>query len=122
MTSVLVIDDDQQIREAIALTLRQEDYRVVCAPDGGEGENILQTDSVDVVITDIFMPNQDGLQTIMHIRRRWPSLKIIAVSGTDAGSPGYLRHAKLLGADRVLAKPFNAAQLCGAVQACVGAE
>ena len=117
MPKILVIDDDRLTREAVSLILADEDYEVLCAFDGAEGEKALQANKVDVVITDIFMPNQDGLQTIINIRRNWPELKIIAMSGS-ADHHDYLRHAKLLGAHCVLTKPFYAAQLVEGLRAC----
>ena len=117
MPHILVIDDDQQIRQAISLILSEEDCEVTCAFDGAEGERALRVNKVDIIITDIFMPNQDGLQTIINIRRDWPALKIIAMSGST-DHHDYLRHAKLLGAHHILAKPFNAAQLVEGINAC----
>ena len=74
MPHVLVIDDDQQIRQAISLILSEEDCEVTCAFDGYEGERALKINKIDIIITDIFMPNQDGLQTIINIRPSVPTM------------------------------------------------
>jgi len=119
MKTVVVIDDDRQVREAISLTLRENGFSAIGASNGREGESILGSHPVDIVVTDIFMPEQDGLQTITAIRQRWPSINIVAISGSGAdGSVVYLRCAKLMGAHHVLAKPFNAAELLTAVRDC----
>ena len=120
MPNILVIDDDQIVGEMISLALREDGYCVACAADGLRGEGIMDTSPVDIVITDINMPEQDGIQTIMNIRRRWPSVGIIAISGrAGLGKPGYLRHARLLGAVEALEKPFSVGQLREAVEACM---
>jgi len=128
MPCVLVIDDCRFTRKAVASMLEAGGWDVVCAADGREGEEVVQSWHVDVVITDIFMPTQDGIETIMRLRERRPSLKIIAMSGAGADGadgdayrqiePPYLRHAKLLGAHQVLTKPIQPPQLIAAVRAC----
>lgn len=122
MTTILVIDDDRQIREAIGLTIEQDnECKVIAAADGLEGEAVLRRldGRVDLVITDIFMPDQDGLQTIINIRKRWPLVKIIAMTGSADDNQNYLRHALLFGANRALMKPFRVDDLLVSVQACL---
>ena len=82
-----------------------------------KGCRALRSDRYDLVITDIFMPDQDVLRTIMDIRRDWPALRIIAISGGSCDQLGYLRCAQLLGASQTLMKPFDADQLLAAVRA-----
>ena len=82
-------------------------------------EKLFQPTAIDVAITDIFMPEQDGLETIIHIRQRWPTIKIIAVTGSDDDQRCYLRCAELLGANKVLMKPFRYPLLAASVYACL---
>ena len=127
MPTVLVIDDCQFVRRVVSLMLEDEGCEVVCASDGREGVEAIQNRHVDVVITDIFMPIQDGIETIMRLRKQRPSLQIIAMSGGDGVDardfkniePPYLRHAKLLGANHALIKPICSRKLSAALRACL---
>ena len=108
MAKILVIDDDDTVRSSIRLALEDADHEVVEAPDGAEGVNRVKTQPVDLVITDIFMPEKEGLETIDEIRHAFPKLKIIAISGGGRIEPqDYLEIAQQLGADRTLLKPFD---------------
>ncbi len=110
MASVLVIDDESTIRALVRRILSSARYSVTEAADGRDGLEYLAAERPAVVITDIFMPNMEGLETIREIRRRSPDTKILAISGSDF-SPKYLGTAQLFGADAVLRKPFRAAEL-----------
>lgn len=109
MKRVLVIDDDEDLREMIQLILVGAGYAVEAATDGTEGRARLQDGAFDLVITDIFMPDQDGIETIAGIRGDQLDVKIIAMSGGGKRSraAGYLRTAVEIGADAALPKPFD---------------
>jgi DNA-binding response OmpR family regulator len=112
MTRVLIIDDDLVLRRALAKHLERAGYDVLQASDGDTGIRECQRHPVDLVVVDIFMPRQGGLQTIGGLRREWPAMKILAMSGVkSAGSLDVEKHAIALGADRFVTKPFEAATL-----------
>jgi CheY-like chemotaxis protein len=114
---VLVIDDDANVRATIRHVLSRENYRVQCATDGVGGLRIFREFAPDVVITDLIMPQQDGLVTIEEIKRERRAIGIIAISGGGrVGNMDMLRMAKRMGADHVLAKPFSAADLLRTVR------
>lgn len=106
--SILVIDDDETIRVLLRAILEKEDYRVVDAPDGAKGIRQYQESPTDMVITDLIMPEKEGIETIRDLRREFPHVKIIAVSGGGRiGPDSYLKMAKGVGALRTLSKPFD---------------
>jgi CheY-like chemotaxis protein len=102
---ILIVDDDVQVRSFLAALLEAEGYTVLQASDGREVQALCDQDDIDLVITDLVMPEQEGLETIHVIRHRWPKLPIIAVSGAFGGA--YLDLAKKLGAAAVIRKPFQ---------------
>jgi len=81
MARILVIDDDIQILEMLGQTLEREGYEVVDALDGKEGMRLYREAPTDLVITDIVMPEKEGVETIMELKRDFPDVKIIAMSG-----------------------------------------
>ena len=115
MAKVLVVDDDEAVRSTVRRTLEREGHVVEEAIDGRDAIDAIIHARFAVVITDVFMPGLDGIETIARIRELDPALPIIAISGraTDGFSP--LEDAKLLGADRVLGKPFQVDELLGMV-------
>lgn len=109
---VLVIDDEQLIRLQMRTALEQEGFVVHEAANGNEGLTRIALAVPHVVITDILMPDKEGIETILELRRRYPSIRIIAISGGGrTGNKDFLRTAKHLGADRILAKPFGLMEL-----------
>ena len=110
---VCVIDDDEQVRNTLAEILRRSGYGVVLASDGDMGLEVLEKSGAEVVVTDIVMPNREGIETIREIRLRFPDVRILAMSGggSKASSTDFLELAYALGADDVLAKPFRMAEL-----------
>ena len=104
---ILVIDDEGLLRSLLRMALEEAGHDVAEAPDGNAGIAMLRDTSVDLIVTDIVMPGKEGLDTIPEIRRDYPEVKVIAISG-GGRLPGnlYLRIAELLGADRALCKPF----------------
>ncbi|HEX9283764.1 MAG TPA: response regulator [Gemmatimonadales bacterium] len=112
MARVLIIDDDVMLRQALTKHLERAGHDVRQAASGDAGIRSYERHAADVVIVDIFMPGQGGLQTIGRLRREWPTVKIVAMSGAaSVGSLDVEGHAVALGADRFLGKPFDAATL-----------
>jgi len=121
MARILLIDDDDQVRGAIRRILERAGYTVVDAPDGEAGIRAQREQPADVIITDIFMPQQDGIETIRQLRREFPGGKIIAISGGDRTRTMDLRKdAELFGASRTLGKPFELSELLNAVRELLG--
>jgi len=122
MARILVIDDQEPIRRIVRRTLEQDGHEVFDASDGEIGMDILETQAFDVVITDIFMPGQDGIVTLRQIRKRFPAVKVIVISGGDSSGLLDLRKdAELLGAVSSLQKPFNARDVMDKVRAALEA-
>ena len=119
MPSVLVVDDEDQIRQLIRETLEQAGYEVQEARDGKEGLDRYRAKAADLVIMDILMPDQDGLESIMTLRREFPAAKVIAITGGSdmIGILNFLDVAKMLGARRTLQKTFDMKTLLEAAAA-----
>lgn len=108
MARILVIDDDEWIRSALAAALRKLGHEVKEAQDGNEGLRLHYAAPGDLVLTDIVMPEKEGLDVIRRLHADFPTVPIIAMSGYFAHSSGlYLHLAKKLGAHAVLAKPIE---------------
>lgn len=115
-TDILFVDDDPIIRSLYEKVLVREGYRVFTAADGRTGLKVLERAPVPMLITDIFMEEMDGIELITRIHKRFPQMKIIAISGGGAyRASECLRLATALGADESLAKPFRADELIHAV-------
>ncbi|MEX2616174.1 MAG: response regulator [Alphaproteobacteria bacterium] len=114
---VLVIDDEANARDTIAMMLENGGYEVRQAADGNGGLRALQEGTVDLVITDLIMPEKEGIETIVEIRKRWPDIRIIAISGGGRVSNlDFLEIARKLGANAILRKPFTRSQLLECVK------
>jgi YesN/AraC family two-component response regulator len=117
MTRVLIIDDESQIRSMLKLMLERDGYEVAEAPDGIEAIRIYRQDPADLIITDLIMPNQDGIGMIIALKKEFPDVKIIAMSGGGLNKPeGYLKGAKKLGAACTLKKPIDRDELLRAIK------
>ena len=113
---VLVIDDMEGVRRFVKRALERAGHEVLLIEDGKHAAQATAQGLPDVVLTDIFMPGHDGLQTIRELQADAPQLPIIAMSGGGSSVPGdYLSLAKKLGASVVLRKPFTVAELLAAV-------
>jgi|SRR5579862_8032186 len=113
---ILVIDDDHLVRYTLSKILRKHGHEVSMAADGARGTELLSAERPELVITDIIMPEQEGFETIVQIRRDYEHIKVIAISGGfRTGNLDVLSMAHALGADDVLAKPFEEDDLLRAV-------
>lgn len=120
MTKILVIDDDALVRKSIVHLLEGADYDVQDAEDGARGMALFRSERPDLVITDIVMPEQEGIQTIPEMRKAKPDAKIIAISGGGRiGNTDFLKIASHLGAMAVIAKPFDADEFLALVKDCL---
>lgn len=119
MPSVLVVDDQDEVRQLIRETLEQAGYEVEEARDGKEGLERYRARSTDLVIMDILMPEQDGLEAIMTLHREFPDTRVIAMTGGSdtIGVLNFLDVAKMFGARRTLQKPFELKVLLDVVAA-----
>jgi DNA-binding response OmpR family regulator len=123
MSRILIIEDNEDARRFMALALKGEGYDVAVAEDGEEGLQIQRHAPAEVLITDIFMPNKDGIETIVDFRSKFPAVKIIAMSGGRSSSNvDYLDTAREIGADECLSKPFGLHELLSAVQGVMARE
>ena len=116
MARILIIDDEPQIRSMLKLMLEREGYEVVEAPDGVEGIEVYRQNPADLIITDLIMPNKDGIGMIIDLKKEFPDVNIIAMSGGGLNKPdGYLKGAKKLGAACTLTKPIDREEMLKAV-------
>jgi DNA-binding response OmpR family regulator len=116
MATILIIDDDKSILILIKKRLINEGFNVLTASNGEEGMNLFNDNQVDLVITDIIMPDKDGFVTIVELKKICPDIKIIAMSGGGRGLPEYyLDTAKSFGAQYILEKPFEISDVLEAV-------
>lgn len=114
---ILVIDDDEQIRILLRRVMEWAGYEVQEAENGRQGMRFQRSNPADLVITDLIMPEQEGLETIRELKKEFIDLKIIAISGGGRiGPEAYLPAAGELGANRVFSKPFDVKVILQAVQ------
>ncbi len=117
MARILLIDDDAIAREILKTLFEDVGYEVQEAADGLQGTNLFRENPADLVITDIVMPQKEGIETIMDLRREFPAVKIIAISGGGERltRESCLQAAELAGARRTFAKPINVLDLLNAM-------
>jgi YesN/AraC family two-component response regulator len=114
---ILIIDDDFHVRDMMERLLRRAGYDAQLAENGVEAVKMHRENPMDLVITDIIMPEKEGLEIITEFRREYPPVKLIAISGGGRiGPANYLKMAKLLGAERTFAKPVDTSQLLSAIE------
>ena len=106
---VLVVDDEPSLLKAIATILEDAGFQVVTAANGREARARASEHQIDLLITDLGMPEEDGIELVRRLKTERPGLRIIAMSGTYG--PDLLKAAQLLGADSTLSKPMTASQL-----------
>ena len=113
---ILVVDDDPDIRAVITINLTRLGHRVSTAADGRAATAAVASTKFDLVITDLLMPDKEGLELIKELRATSASMPIIAMSGGGRNAPGgYLDIARRFGAQAVLKKPFASAELAKAI-------
>jgi DNA-binding NtrC family response regulator len=120
MNSVLIIEDDDFVQNMLKQTFERAGFDVDTAPNGRIGIKLYESKPYDVVITDLIMPDMEGIETISHLRKSDPAVKVIAISGGGRNGPeDYLHLAKKMGAMRAFTKPVNRSALIDAVQQLV---
>lgn len=127
MARILLIDDDDLVRESLTIHLQDAGHEVTAVADGRAGVEGYRPGSFDLVITDLFMPEVEGIETIRRLRQVDAAVPIIAITGgpsramaaSDRPPPDYLRMARALGATEVVQKPFSLQRLRSVVDACL---
>ncbi len=123
MSHILIVDDDSDIRFALSEVLKANGYIVSVAANGEGVGNILDSQDIDLILLDIFMPDKDGFETIGDIRRsNRRDVRIVAMSGYGEAHFNPLEHARLLGVDESLSKPFSPDELLSTLQRLLGHE
>jgi len=121
MKQILVIDDDEKIRVVFERFLKGKGYRVHCAIDGREGLRLMDAAPPDLVITDIMMPNTDGLEVVLSMKDKYPDVPFIAISGGMHAMPmDFLPLVKKIGTCKVFYKPVELDDLLDGVQELIG--
>lgn len=116
MARILIIDDDTNLRRVMRKVLERAGHTVYEAENGLRGIEVVERELPDLVVTDLLMPEKEGIETIVELRERFPSIGIIAVSGAGGvGDRGPLIDAELFGADAALPKPFSIDDFLGAI-------
>jgi CheY-like chemotaxis protein len=122
MQKILIIDDNSAVRSTMARILELAGYETITASDGNEGLIRMRQDKPDLIITDIIMPEKEGIETIRQILIERPGAKIMAVSGGGRhANMDFLEVARKLGAMEVLEKPFEPDELVNRVSRCMNA-
>ena len=115
MPDILLIDDDEALRSVLAKALAYAGHHVVQAADGREGLELYHARKFDLVITDLIMPVQEGVETILRLKKEGATTPVIAISGSASNSRLYLEIAAKIGARRVLQKPFSPPELLAVI-------
>jgi CheY-like chemotaxis protein len=120
---ILVVDDEPGIRDLLCLMLESAGFEAIPAEGGVEAPKVLAEQAVDLVITDLLMPERDGLEFITEIRKKYPEIKIIAMSGGGhIARDSYLMIAKNFGAHALLEKPFSQASVLKAINSVLSPD
>ncbi len=120
MSHIIVIDDDCQVRLMLKKMLESEGYRVTVASNGNEGIKSQRDNPADLIITDLIMPEKEGIETISELKQEFPDIKIIAMSGGGKNEPGvYLHAAKIIGAIHTFHKPIKKDELLGTIKSLI---
>ena len=125
MEKILVIDDDELSRALYRTVLEQKDYLVVDCENGTDGVDVYKGGGIDLVITDIFMEDKDGLEVIEELVAHDPNVKVFAITGAASsriGAPDYLEMAKTCGARDVFAKPIDWKEMLSKLEEVLKAE
>lgn len=123
MARILIIDDDEQLRLMLRLTLQRGGHEVQEAANGEDGLNAHREEPADLIVCDLYMPEKEGLETIREMRARFPTVKIIAMSGgTPKASEDLLPLAQAFGAAATLKKPFKPSTLLDLIAKILGSK
>jgi DNA-binding response OmpR family regulator len=123
MARILIIDDNPEVLSAVHRVLSAAGHAVSDAPRSADGIRMHRENPFDLILTDIVMPEKEGISTIIDLRREYPRLRIIAMSGGGDFEPyGILDIARRVGADRTIPKPFSRVELLEAVNDVLAAE
>lgn len=123
MARVLILDDEEAMREAMRMVLEEDGHEVTEASNGVTGLEMFRAQPADVVVTDLIMPQKDGIETIRDLRREFPSVKILAVSGRGGIQiNANLARAKRVGADMTILKPCEPAEIRDAIRSLTGSD
>jgi CheY-like chemotaxis protein len=114
---ILVVDDNEDLRTTIQALLQADGFEVAVAADGEAALLLHRSHPADVVVTDLFMPDKDGIETIIELKKLYPTVKIVAMSGwTSTQGSDYLQVAREIGAAVTLQKPFDPLELSRVVR------
>jgi len=116
---ILVVDDEDQVRSVLRVTLERQGYQVTEAADGDAATRAIESEEFDLVVTDLVMPTREGLETIRFVHGRYPDLPIIAISAP--ANRDYLRAAVNFGAQRTFTKPFSLSDVSQAIRELLAA-
>jgi DNA-binding response OmpR family regulator len=118
MARILIIEDDDEVRDFLESVLSRAGHEIASAANGRTGIQVFRSRPFDLVITDIIMPEKDGIETIMDMKREQRDLKVLAISGGGRAEPdNYLESARLLGADATMKKPFTHQEMLETIRA-----
>lgn len=113
---ILVVDDEEEVRGVLKEALEHAGYVVLVARNGREAISLQRQRPADLIITDIFMPEPEGVETIIELREKYPAVKLVSMSGLGRlGTFGYLFIARRLGVSRSIRKPFSTDDVVAAV-------
>ena len=120
MARILIIDDDEKFLKMFQQMLERAGHEIMTAPNGKVGTKLFRKDPTELIITDIFMPEKEGIETIIELKNEFPTVKIIAISGGGRkGNFKYLEAVEALGASRTFSKPFERQEMLEAIEELV---
>lgn len=123
MARILIVEDSDDFRAFLQTRLEMEGFQVSVARNGEAALEAMARRPADVILTDVFMPDKDGLETIVEMRARYPSTKIVAMSGWNSPQAvDYLKVAREIGAAHVMRKPFDVDKMVEVVRQLAGGE
>ncbi len=123
MSRILVVDDNPSLLSALGRILESFGHSVILAGDGQEALGMLGTGPLDLVITDVYMPDMDGIEFLVHLREHCPEVPVVAMSGGGVAPQEFvLEDARQLGAAAILEKPFEVDEVEAVIQQALGGE
>lgn len=122
MAKILVVDDEEPIRTLVSKIVAKDGHEIMEAENGMHACKSFQNVDIDLIITDLVMPEQNGIEMIIQLKKTHPNVKVIAISGGSgfSGQIDLLSVAKLLGAKHIIKKPFTVDQIREAVNDTIG--